>query len=162
MLAKRIHFTVCLRSRSLGNHFGNRNRNKGLVHTLNGIITHVFSQQHRTNKTFCANSSFPSISFTLNQMRRAEEVMSAEHEAPWTLHLTKVADLRVSAKNKTKQGDPEWKEKIVHMELSFVVFRPRLIHSEDRVHRHQSSCFLRKNCSAEFHWSLGKRFDNSQ
>lgn len=26
---------------------------------------------------------------------------------------------------------------------------------------HHSSCFLRKNCSAESHWSLGKRLDNS-
>lgn len=74
-------------------------------------------------------------------------------------HNYSCADFK-SRKNKTKQEQKIPKQ--LHISVSFVVFTLGIMHSEDSVWLRHSSCFLRKNCNAESHWSLGKRFDNSQ
>lgn len=143
MLANRKRYSVFRGNITEGTTSGTETY-KGLVshHKWNNLSL-ISSHKHCTSETILCKFLIPSQSH-LHEIK-ARCCTNSTFDKPTS----------ESVQNKTKQN------KNSH-NLPLLCLYWVLSTQGERVHRHQSSCFLRKNCSAEFHWSLGKRFDNSQ
>lgn len=114
----------------------------------------AFSSCNIQTKQFCAKSSWSLFWFlrNLNNFRIRLHHLHIFFDHIWRQYLL-MCWLTVTNRKKTP------KQLLVSVFCSVYAV---LIQCENSVQLDHSSCFLRKNCSAESHWSLGKRFDSSQ